>query len=143
MARTGSRTGERAAGVVVVRATGEGWRYLVLRSFRNWDFPKGRIEPGEAPLAAALREVREETALDDLDLRWGEDFRETEPYARGKVARFYVASSPGGGVDLPVSPELGRPEHDEFRWTTREEAARLLPPRLRSILDWASAIVEG
>ena len=136
------RPGKRAAGVVVVRPTDAGWRYLVLRCFRNWDFPKGRIEPGEEPLEAARREVREETTLEELDLRWGEAFRETEPYAGGKVARYYVALSPAKAVRLPVSPELGRPEHHEFRWASRDEARRLLPPRLQSILDWASGLVE-
>src|SRR6185436_6557770 len=47
----------RAAGAVVVRPADAGWRYLVLRCYRNWDFPKGIIEEHEAPLDAALREV--------------------------------------------------------------------------------------
>ena len=43
----------------------------MLRAYRNWDFPKGVVEPGENPLYAAVREVREETSLDALDFRWG------------------------------------------------------------------------
>jgi bis(5'-nucleosidyl)-tetraphosphatase len=87
--------------------------------------------------------VHEETSLDDLVLGWGEDFRETPPYARGKIARFYVAESPSGVVALPMSEELGRPEHDEFRWVDREQALRLLPPRLQDVLAWAASVVEG
>ena len=134
---------KRSAGVVVVRPTDAGWRYLVLRAFRNWDFPKGLVEPDEAPLATALREVREETSLDALELRWGEASCHTEPYAGGKVARYYVAMSAAGDVHLGVSPELGRPEHHEFRWANATEARRLLPARLHPVLDWAHAIVEG
>jgi len=133
---------KRAAGLVVVRPAERGWRYLVLRAFRNWDFPKGRIEPGETPLETALREAREETSLDHLELRWGETFRDTEPYAGGKIARFYVASSPEGDVRLPISEELGRPEHHEHRWTTYDEAHALLPPRLRHVLEWARTVIE-
>jgi bis(5'-nucleosidyl)-tetraphosphatase len=133
----------RAAGAAVVRPADGGWRYLVLRAYRNWDFPKGIVEPGETPFAAALREVREETSLDSLELPWGEVFRETEPYARGKVARYYLALSPDGEVRLPLSPELGRPEHHEFRWVAAPEARRLLPPRLQPVLEWARGLVEA
>jgi bis(5'-nucleosidyl)-tetraphosphatase len=133
----------RAAGLVVARRTAAGWRYLLLRAYRNWDFPKGLVEPGESPLEAAVRETREETALSTLELRWGEVFRETEPYGRGKVARYHLAASAGGDVRLPVSPELGRPEHHEYRWVSRAEAGRLLPPRLHPILAWAGSLVEG
>jgi bis(5'-nucleosidyl)-tetraphosphatase len=128
--------GKRAAGVVVARPSADGWRYLVLRAYRNWDFPKGIIEPDEVPLAAAVREVREETALADLELRWDEVFTETEPYAGGKVARYYVAVSPAGDVTRSR-------EHHEHRWATREEARRLLGPRLQQVLDWAVSIVEA
>ena len=127
----------RSAGVVVVRRFPTGWRYLLLRCYQYWDFPKGEIEPGEPPLAAARREVREETGLHDLDFRWGEIFIETPPYSRGKIARYYLAESPEGEVFLPVSPELGRPEHQEFRWVGHDEALALVNPRIRAILEWA------
>lgn len=38
---------KRSAGIVVLRRAPEGWRLLLLRAFRNWDLPKGRIEAGE------------------------------------------------------------------------------------------------
>ena len=129
--------------MVVARSGDGGPRYLVLRAYRNWDFPKGLVEPGEEPLAAAVREVGEETGLGGLEFRWGHAFRETEPYGRGKVARYYLAAAPPPAqVRLAPSAELGRPEHHEFRWATRAEAARLLPPRLHPVLEWAAALVE-
>jgi bis(5'-nucleosidyl)-tetraphosphatase len=131
-----------AAGAVVLRRVDGRWNCLVLRVYRNWDFPKGLVEPGEEPLDAALREVTEETSLTGLALPWGEVWRETEPYAGGKVARFYVAESASGNVVLPVNPELGRPEHHEFRWLDLDAAMRLLPPRLQSVLRWAQTVVE-
>jgi bis(5'-nucleosidyl)-tetraphosphatase len=132
-----------SAGVVVVRRHDEGWRFLLLRAFRYWDFPKGTVEPGEDPLAAAIREVAEESALADLVFRWGERFRDTEPYSHGKVARYFIAESPGGEVHLPVNPALGRAEHDEFRWLDYAAAHALLVPRVQRVLDWAQRIVAG
>ena len=131
-----------AAGAVVLRRVDDRWNCLVLRVYRNWDFPKGLVEPGEEPLDAALREVTEETGLRGLALPWGEVWRETEPYAGGKVARFYVAESANGTVVLPVNPELGRPEHHEFRWLDFDAAARVLPPRLQRVLRWAQTVAE-
>lgn len=120
----------------------DGWRCLLLRSFRYWDFPKGIVEAGEAPLAAAVREIEEETELTGLAFRWGESFHETAPYSGGKVARYYVAESARGEVRLPVNPELGRAEHDEFRWLRFDEARALLVPRVRAALDRARQAVE-
>ena len=57
---------KRSSGIVVLRRVAVGWRVLLLRAFRNWDFPKGLIAPGEDPLTAALREAREETGLTEL-----------------------------------------------------------------------------
>ncbi len=126
-----------AAGVVPVRWFDGAPRLLVLRAYRLWDFPKGEVEGGESPLDTALRELREETGLVDPEFAWGTDGRDTAPYSRGKVARYYLARCTTGEVSLPVSPELGRPEHHEFRWVTPDEAASLLPQRLQPILAWA------
>lgn len=132
-----------SAGVVVVREDDSGWRLLILRAYRNWDFPKGMVEPGEAPLDAAIRETAEETAISDLEFCWGEAYCETAPYRAGKVARYYLARTWQISIVLPVSAELGRPEHHEWRWVSFEEAARLLPPRLQPVLGWTREILDA
>lgn len=131
-----------SAGVVVVRRVRDGWRLLVLRAYRNWDFPKGLVEPGESPIDAAVRETAEEAGIDDLAFRWGEVFCETAPYSGGKIARYYLAETQREQLTLPVSPELGRPENHEWRWVDYAEAARLLPERLQPILAWARQQLE-
>jgi 8-oxo-dGTP pyrophosphatase MutT (NUDIX family) len=136
-----SKTQRLSAGVVVVRRGVSGWLFLMLRAYRNWDFPKGMVEPGEAPLAAALREVREETLIEDLAFNWGEAFVETEPYGKRKVARYYVAETRTENVSLPISAVLGRPEHDEWRWVDRETALSLVAARLQPIVRWAAEAV--
>lgn len=133
----------KAAGAVVFRRTPRGPRYLLLRAFKNWDFPKGLVETGEDQLDCAKREVAEETGLADLDYPFGEEFRETLPYAGNKVARYYLAETEQVEIIMPVSPELGRPEHHEYRWVSLGEAEELLPPRLAAVLDWAQRTISG
>jgi 8-oxo-dGTP pyrophosphatase MutT (NUDIX family) len=126
---------------VVVRPTPAGWLFLMLRAYSNWDFPKGVVDPGEEPLAAARREVREETLIDDLRFTWGEEYRETAPYSNNKIARYYIAETRTDHVTLPVSPELGRPEHNESRWVDLATALSLSSPRVAPIVRWAAGIL--
>jgi 8-oxo-dGTP pyrophosphatase MutT (NUDIX family) len=120
----------RAAGAVVFRRGERGIRILVLRAYKNWDFPKGLVEPGENELDAAKREVAEETGLDGLDYPFGDEYKETLPYGDNKVARYYLARAEAEKI------ELSR-EHHEYRWVSFDEAEDLLPPRLAIVLDWA------
>lgn len=138
--RSGPR---RSAGAVVVRRSGGAHRYLLLRAYRNWDFPKGEVEPPEEPLATARREVMEEAGIAELRFPWGEGFVETAPYARGKVARYYLAETAEERIRLGVNPALGRPEHHEARWAAYQEARPLLVERLQAVLDWAERTVRG
>ena len=126
-----------SCGAVVVRDTPQGRRILMLRAFSHWDFPKGICETGETPRQCMIREVREETALDDLDFPWGDEFFETGPYSRGKVARYYLAKTGRAQVEMLPNPETGRAEHVEFRWLTIAEATRLAVPRVKGVIAWA------
>lgn len=131
-----------SCGVVVVRQTPGGLRFLLLRAFRHWDFPKGMNERDEDPLDTAVREVREETTVSDLKFEFGKEYMETGPYNRGKVARYYLARTEQGDIDLPIAPELGRPEHNEFRWVDFDEAINLTSPRLQPVLTWVANVLR-
>ena len=133
----------RSAGAVVFRRSEQGVWLLVLRAFGHWDFPKGLVEDGESELITARREVWEETGLGEIKFALGEDYRETLPYAGGKIARYYLAETEVEKITLPVSLELGKPEHDEWRWVSLDEADDLLPPRLAVVLEWVRAALGG
>lgn len=129
-----------SAGIILIHHTETGCRYLLLRAYSYWDFPKGEVEAGEKPLNAARRETAEETGIEQLDFHWGEEYYETPPYAGGKVARYYLAKTQESRVVLGISPELGRPEHHEFRWVSYCEAYPLLNDRVRPALNWAQQL---
>lgn len=132
-----------SAGVAVLRDTPAGHCYLLLRAWRYWDFPKGAVEPGETPLQAAIREVHEETGLDDLEFFRGESYSETAPYNRGKIARYYLARTRAESVTLTANPVTGIREHMEYRWLSHAQASHLVTPRVKLILDWAESLAHG
>lgn len=115
-------------------------KYLLLRSGGYWDFPKGLVNEGEDPLDSAIRELEEETGLKNPKFTWGKQSLETAPYGQHKkIARYYLGEmlQPIPEIKLPINPELGHPEHDEFRWCSYQEAKKLLGARVGAILQWA------
>jgi 8-oxo-dGTP pyrophosphatase MutT (NUDIX family) len=101
------------------------------------------VEPGEQPLDAANREVREETTLENLAFDWGTDYVDTGPYNKGKISRYYMARSDATKVHLPINPELGFPEHQEARWVGFDTALTMVSPRLKPVVQWASDIIAA
>jgi len=134
-------TTKLSCGAVLVREAESGWLTLMLRAYRNWDFPKGMCEDGETPLQAAMREVCEETGIRELNFDWGDRFTDTGPYNQGKVARYYLARTAEEKVEMGVSPELGRPEHHEYRWMDFDRAYDITSPRVRQVVVWARQVI--
>ncbi|HWH66881.1 MAG TPA: NUDIX hydrolase [Gaiellales bacterium] len=111
----------RAAGAVLV----DGDRVALVHRPRydDWTLPKGKHEPGEDDIAAALREVREETGFHghiERDLGVVRYMVEKRGVVRPKVVRYYVMRAAAAGPFVPND------EVDELRWVTREQAALLL-----------------
>lgn len=115
---------ETSAGGVIFRRSAEGARVLVIRdSYRNWGFPKGHIEDGEEAMAAAVREIREETGLGELvvhgpirSIDWFFRFRGRLIH---KTCHFFLFESPSG----EASPQRDEGISD-CRWLGLEEAMR-------------------
>ena len=135
---------KQSAGIILldIREMTEA-RVLCLRAFNNWDFPKGRLDAGETHIQAAIRELQEETGYNLSDIEFVQtlfDLPETVTYGSGKRAKtatyFYaVLSNLEKDPILPVSPELGKPEHDEWRWVSVSKLSELLPARLLPIAN--------
>jgi 8-oxo-dGTP pyrophosphatase MutT (NUDIX family) len=130
-----------SCGIVVARRAETGWKTLMLRAFHHWDFPKGIRELGEEPMQTAIREVGEETGVTELSFDWGDRYFETGPYSRGKIARYFIATTNQEEVEMGISPETGEPEHHEWRWVSFDEAYDLGSPRVRQIVQWARQII--
>ncbi len=128
------------AGVVdvyVIRPLPGGWKVLVVQRALDtrcpgaWEAIHGKIETGEAPENAAVREVREETGLAVARL-----YNVTvQPFYLHMFGTVQMAVVFAAFVDEPASVELGE-EHQKFDWLSLEEAAeRFVWPREREALD--------
>lgn len=100
-----------------------------------WMVPGGGIEEGESSMAAAVREMKEETGLDvEIDrLIWHTE----EVSARGqRFVNFFMGRIKGGELTLGADPEFDN-EHQvlrEVRFMSREEIEQvehLYPEYLR------------
>lgn len=131
-----------SAGIIPVYRNKENISILLLRAYKNWDFPKGEVNFDEDPFEAAQRELREETLISKIQFSWGKIFCETARYSRGKISRYYLAECSDQNVELPISSELGRPEHHEYQWVSLDLARKMVSPRLLPILDWLEKIIK-
>lgn len=128
----------QSAGVVIVRFEDGSPKVLLMRAYSYWDFPKGGVEKDENKLMAAIREVREESGIVELNFKWGKSYYETEPYGKNrKVVSYFLAETPQSQIIMGINPESGKPEHEEYRWLNFEEAKALAGERINKVLDWA------
>ncbi|MCM0621561.1 NUDIX hydrolase [Nocardioides bruguierae] len=125
VAATQASTAETtAAGCVVLRKGGD--VLLVHRpKYDDWSFPKGKVDPGEHPVATAVREVEEETGLTvHLGARLAD---QTYPVAAGrKRVHYWHARVAGDDSDAGVAGYHRGNEIDRVRWVPRREAVGLL-----------------
>jgi predicted NUDIX family NTP pyrophosphohydrolase len=142
----------RSAGILLHRRDSDALRLLLVhpggpfwrgRDEGAWMIPKGLVEPGEEPLAAALREFEEELGVRPEGApralctvrqaggKWVEAF--------ALEGDFDCAALSSNDFTIEYPPKSGRfsafPEVDEARWFTLEEARAKILPSQSPILD--------
>lgn len=128
---------ERSAGAVVFTEGAEPEYLLLHYTAGHWDFPKGNIEAGETEKQAAIREIREETGI--TDVQFIEGFRHIISYRYRKGKRL---------VNKEVVLFLGvtktkdviiSHEHIGFAWRNYDDAMKQLTfKNARNLLAAAS-----
>jgi len=103
--------------VVVAAAIERDGRYLTARRTRpdwaagRWEFPGGKVEPGESEADALVREIREELGV---EISVGARVPGEWPLHDDLVLHLYVATL----IDGQPQP---LDHHDELRWLTPDE----------------------
>lgn len=121
-----------AAGGVVYQPSGE-----ILAIFRRdfWDLPKGKIDPGESQEEAAVREVQEETGIQDVVL--GDFITTTHHTYRTKskkriIKRTFWYKMTTSDTDLVPQTEE---DIEQAVWITKEDLLKKEEPIYNNILE--------
>jgi 8-oxo-dGTP pyrophosphatase MutT (NUDIX family) len=116
---------EFSAGFILFRHTPAGPVYLLLDYGKHWDYPKGHLEEGETAWQAAVRELREETGIRQVDrvTRFQRDMH------------YFFVSSRKGRIAKTVTYFLGQTrsekitisdEHSGYAWLGYDDALERL-----------------
>lgn len=121
-----------AAGGLVVNERDE---YLFIYRNNIWDLAKGKLDSGETPKIAAVREVQEETGLQQISLgnymcsTW-----HTYPHKKGKVLKqtYWYAMQSNSSERLIPQIEEGI---TELRWIAKKDFKEVLNNTYPSVVD--------
>ena len=111
-----------ASGIIVFRNVNNNPELLGLialpkhrkRSKGRYDVPKGRIDEGETPMQAALRECIEESSLSPKIII-------KEPFIHGALALWVGEVDPDEEVICNKNPYTGELEHEGYNWIPIKE----------------------
>ncbi len=128
-----------AAGGLVKNSKKE---YLFIKRFGLWDLPKGKIESGESADDAAIREVKEETGIENPEIiKPISDSWHIYPWKEQTVLKktyWYLMQSNYNGQLIPQTKE----DITEAVWLKADKALAALNSSYRSLKENLITFIE-
>jgi putative (di)nucleoside polyphosphate hydrolase len=134
-----------AVGVMLLSRAGEVFvaRRIDMPTLPAWQMPQGGIDPGETPVQAALRELKEEIGTDKAEILgesrmwlkydlpvelaggvWGGRFR-------GQRQKWFAMRFTGNDADIDLATD--HPEFDAWKWILPERLPEVIVPFKRQL----------
>jgi putative (di)nucleoside polyphosphate hydrolase len=134
-----------AVGIMLLNRAGKVFvaRRIDMPTMPAWQMPQGGIDPGETPLQAAWRELKEETGTDKAELLgesrgwlqydlpadlargvWGGRYR-------GQRQKWFAMRFTGTDADIDLETE--HPEFDTWKWIRPERLPEVIVPFKRQL----------
>lgn len=120
--------------------------FLLMRHAKRWDLPKGHVDDGETNMECALRELKEETGIQESDLIVDPDFKYKNKYIvqyksgkpKKKILIIYLA-------ELVEEVTIVPTEHIGYEWFEWKPPHKIqkqtIDPVLKKVAEHWEAIV--
>ena len=111
-------------------------QFLLVQGYGNyWGFPKGHVEANEKHIDTALRELREETQIVDIELIHGLKYKESYVIERKRGPNIYKKITYFVGEVSQKKAQRLRSEIKQLGWFDLEYAKQLVVPDKKEILE--------
>ena len=132
----------RASGVLVFRRSPSP-SFLLMEHANRLDLPKGHVDKGETDIGCALRELEEETGIEQADIELDPCFRFTTQYVVRYKKKFGGAEAQKTVViflgwlrrDVPIRVS----EHLAYRWVDWSPPHRIQSATIDPLLEQVAA----